>query len=109
MRSAFIDGPTGIWIHVASPVSRDAHNQATYGTRRKIRAKKERKRQATTSNGGLIIETRTVIYSHDEIGENDCIWLPGEDDTDPRKGHLSFKLDVLTSFSDGTTLYKATL
>ena len=77
-------------IYVANRASVDGHGDPRYGRPEKIKARVEKiqviKNSSGDGGGMQKEETKTRVYTQDEIKVDDMVWLPGYDSRDLNEG-----------------------
>lgn len=86
--------------------TRNEYAERSSGTQRTVSCRIEYNAADIRDADGNIIDTGDVIYSHDTIGEDEFIWLPGADTTNDAEARTPESVGRSPSVTGGDDLWK---
>jgi hypothetical protein len=96
-------------VTIASCTGVDSDGSKTYGTQREIKARVESKRQNVYGAEGQVTQLVDVVSTHDEVLEDDLVWLPGADTSNRDDAHTPSHVAKAKPLVGGATLWEVTL
>lgn len=106
----------GIWsswmdetVVVAPRDSVDDYGQYSAGAQRNVDARIEPGAREIRNAEGVVIEVTTVLYTHDEIGRDEFVWLPGTDTTDISEARTPQRVIDVPDATGGDNAYEVHL
>jgi len=94
--------------HAAPTTAVDKDNNRQTGAQKEITCRYEQSAEKVYDQG-KIVDQKDRIYTHDEVGDNDVVWPPGADETDPGQGIVPSSVEVTPPLGRGDPLYKVVL
>jgi hypothetical protein len=106
----------GIWstwmdttVTVAPRDTEDDYGEWTAGTQRTVKGRLERESQDVRDAEGNITSRRDVFYTHENIGHDEFVWLPGANTSNLDEARTPYSREPSPDPTGGETLYKVVL